>query len=76
MNISEATYRLVVGSPLSDVGLGDGSLTPARSPGQADNQQPTTAPACTFTPRGKVQAKGKGEMEMYFVRRNSEVAQA
>ena len=23
----------------------------------------------TFTPRGKVQAKGKGEMEMYFVRR-------
>ena len=21
----------------------------------------------TFTPRGKVQAKGKGEMEMYFV---------
>ena len=24
----------------------------------------------TFTPRGKVQAKGKGEMEMYFVRRS------
>ena len=24
-----------------------------------------------FTPRGKVQAKGKGEMEMYFVGRNS-----
>ncbi|MBK6341007.1 MAG: hypothetical protein IPF41_00035 [Flavobacteriales bacterium] len=23
----------------------------------------------TFTPRGKVQAKGKGEMEMYFVER-------
>jgi class 3 adenylate cyclase len=23
----------------------------------------------TFTPRGKVQAKGKGEMEMYFVHR-------
>ncbi|MBK9759483.1 MAG: hypothetical protein IPO90_05820 [Flavobacteriales bacterium] len=22
-----------------------------------------------FTPRGKVQAKGKGEMEMYFVHR-------
>ena len=29
-----------------------------------------------FTPRGKVQAKGKGEMEMYFVRRNSEGVQA
>ncbi|HRD53507.1 MAG TPA: adenylate/guanylate cyclase domain-containing protein [Flavobacteriales bacterium] len=25
----------------------------------------------TFTPRGKVQAKGKGEMEMYFVGRNT-----
>jgi len=29
-----------------------------------------------FTPRGKVQAKGKGEMEMYFVRRSPEVPQA
>ena len=27
VNISEATYRSVVGSPLSVVGLGDGSLT-------------------------------------------------
>ncbi|MBK6830930.1 MAG: hypothetical protein IPG92_09450 [Flavobacteriales bacterium] len=26
-------------------------------------------PGLTFTPRGKVQAKGKGEMEMYFVER-------
>ena len=26
-------------------------------------------PAFTFIPRGKVQAKGKGEMEMYFVER-------
>jgi adenylate cyclase len=26
-------------------------------------------PRLTFTPRGKVQAKGKGEMEMYFVER-------
>ena len=26
-----------------------------------------------FTPRGMVQAKGKGELEMFFVRRNSEV---
>ncbi len=27
-------------------------------------------PGLTFTPRGKVQAKGKGEMEMYFVERS------
>ncbi|MBK9539580.1 MAG: tetratricopeptide repeat protein [Flavobacteriales bacterium] len=27
-----------------------------------------------FTPRGKVQAKGKGELEMYFVRRKGEAA--
>ncbi|MBK9147837.1 MAG: hypothetical protein IPM12_08470 [Flavobacteriales bacterium] len=29
-------------------------------------------PMFTFTPRGKVQAKGKGEMEMYFVQPLSE----
>ena len=28
-------------------------------------------PAFTFTPRGRVQAKGKGEMEMFFVDRSS-----
>ena len=41
-----------------------------RRPGSTatDNQQLTTGPAFVFTPRGKVQAKGKGEMEMYFVR--------
>ncbi len=64
VNISEATYALVkdvvVSSQLSVVGAGDGSLS-------TDNQQLTTALAFTFTPRGKVQAKGKGEMEMYFV---------
>jgi len=30
--------------------------------------------AFSFTPRGKVEAKGKGAMEMYFVRRSSEGA--
>ena len=64
VNISEATYRLVVGSPLSVVGEGDGSQT-------TDNQQQTTAPAFHFTSRGKVQAKGKGELEMYFVERSA-----
>ena len=29
-------------------------------------------PGLSFTPRGKVQVKGKGEMEMFFVRRNIE----
>ncbi|HRN37139.1 MAG TPA: adenylate/guanylate cyclase domain-containing protein, partial [Flavobacteriales bacterium] len=66
VNISEATYRAVVGSQLSVVGQGAGSRT-------TDNQQLTT-PAFAFTPRGKVQAKGKGEMEMYFVERNEHAA--
>jgi adenylate cyclase len=73
VNISEATYELVkdavVEEPLSVVSSQlSGSPTPGRSPGQADNQQPTTRKAFIFTPRGKVQAKGKGELEMYFVR--------
>jgi class 3 adenylate cyclase len=62
VNISETTYRLVVGDQLSVVGTGGGSRT-------TDNQQLTTTPAFAFTPRGKVQAKGKGELEMYFVER-------
>lgn len=33
-------------------------------------------PGLVFTPRGRVKAKGKGEMEMYFVERSAEVAQA
>ncbi|MBS1546086.1 MAG: tetratricopeptide repeat protein [Bacteroidetes bacterium] len=67
VNISGATYALVkdavVSSQLSVVSVGAGSRT-------TDNQQLTTKKAFTFTPRGKVQAKGKGEMEMYFVHRN------
>ncbi|MCB0785106.1 MAG: adenylate/guanylate cyclase domain-containing protein, partial [Flavobacteriales bacterium] len=30
------------------------------------------APGLSFTPRGKVQAKGKGELEMFFVHRSAE----
>ena len=61
VNISEATYQLIVSSPLSVVGEAgpDGQLT-------TNNRQ-----LFTFTRRGKVQAKGKGEMEMYFVERTS-----
>jgi len=33
-----------------------------------------TEPGLSFSPRGKVQAKGKGEMEMYFVRESEEAA--
>lgn len=65
VNISEATYRLLV---VSSQLLGQAPTT--------DDQQLTTnngqraTPAFTFIPRGKIQAKGKGEMEMFFVRRS------
>ncbi|MEX1131717.1 MAG: adenylate/guanylate cyclase domain-containing protein [Flavobacteriales bacterium] len=68
VNISEATYRSVVGSQLSVV-----SNAWPTSP-TTDNHQLTTTSAFTFTPRGKVQAKGKGEMEMFFVHRSAEGA--
>ncbi|MBL8011152.1 MAG: adenylate/guanylate cyclase domain-containing protein [Flavobacteriales bacterium] len=49
------------------------------APGQVNISEATYAlvkdePGLVFTPRGKVQAKGKGEMEMFFVRRNGEAA--
>ncbi len=62
VNISEATYALVKDTVVSS------QLSGART---TDNEQPTTAPVFSFTPRGKVQAKGKGEMEMYFVGHSS-----
>ena len=61
VNISEATYRLVKDTVVSSR-LSEHSLT-------TENQQPTAQKAFTFSPRGKVLAKGKGEMEMYFVQR-------
>ncbi|MBK8498348.1 MAG: adenylate/guanylate cyclase domain-containing protein [Flavobacteriales bacterium] len=66
VNISEATYRMVVSSPLSVAGHTD-PRTLDSSDGQltTENRQ-----LFIFTPRGKVQAKGKGEMEMYFVERS------
>ncbi|HRH69348.1 MAG TPA: adenylate/guanylate cyclase domain-containing protein [Flavobacteriales bacterium] len=57
VNISEATYALVK----DPVVAGDSA--------QHVTRQHATSPAFTFTPRGKVQAKGKGEMHMYFVDR-------
>jgi class 3 adenylate cyclase len=69
VNISEATYRLVkdakrVNGEWSIANGGDSGST-AHSPFTNSH-----SPAFTFTPRGKVQAKGKGEMEMYFVSRS------
>ena len=66
VNISEATYRLVVGDRLSVVGL-DGK--PALQDPHAGQLTTDNRQQFHFTPRGKVQAKGKGEMEMYFVSR-------
>ncbi|MBK7946235.1 MAG: tetratricopeptide repeat protein [Flavobacteriales bacterium] len=60
VNISEATYRLVNGVWSVANGGSTHSPTPDRH-----------SPAFLFTPRGKVQAKGKGEMDMYFVDRGS-----
>ncbi|MCB0770671.1 MAG: hypothetical protein KDC00_09725, partial [Flavobacteriales bacterium] len=68
VNISEATYRMV--AELSVVGASVAQVGAQGSRDSSTNsQQPTIqgAPRFTFTPRGKVQAKGKGEMEMYFV---------
>ncbi len=71
VNISESTYALVKdveeSSQLSVVGSQGASLS-------TDNSELTTSKAFTFTPRGKVQAKGKGEMEMYFVEHSSAVS--
>ena len=61
VNISEATYRLVNGEER----MANGTNPEAGIP-----HPPFTnshSPAFVFTPRGKIQAKGKGEMEMYFV---------
>ncbi|MBK7271596.1 MAG: hypothetical protein IPI07_19530 [Flavobacteriales bacterium] len=56
VNISESTYRLVVGDRLSIVSsrLSVGSPT-------TDNQQLTTGPAFTFTPGRGVVRRGRGD---------------
>jgi len=82
VNISEATYALVkdvkkVREVNGEWSIVNGGSTHSPTP---DHHSPATAhspftnshsPAFAFTPRGKVQAKGKGEMEMYFVQRSS-----
>ncbi|MBK8498353.1 MAG: hypothetical protein IPL52_05935 [Flavobacteriales bacterium] len=68
VNISEATYRLVVNSPQS-VASPAGPSALDNSAGQltTDNRHLATR-SFTFIPRGKVLVKGKGELDMYFVR--------
>ena len=57
VNISEATYELVKGTKRLNTGL-------PTSQGEA-----AVPSEFIFTPRGRVQAKGKGEMAMWFVER-------
>jgi class 3 adenylate cyclase len=69
VNISEATYALVKDAAIDEdgstqgIGLGNNAVNDHRM-----------RPAFTFTPRGKVQAKGKGEMAMYFVEHSAVIA--
>ena len=63
VNISEATYRLV-----------NGEWSPATGGNPHSPVANSPSPAFTFTSRGKIQAKGKGELEMYFVERSWEIA--
>ena len=71
VNISEATYALVKDAIVAEAGVASTHRV------DLDNDEVTVQrkrPAFTFTPRGKVQAKGKGELEMYFVEGMSAVA--
>ena len=79
VNISEATYALVKDAKKvnGEWSIVNGGSTHSPTP---DHHSPATAhspftnshsPAFVFTPRGKVQAKGKGELEMYFVERKA-----
>ena len=63
VNISENTYALV-----REVKEVREEQEVAKGPNpQPVTRQPATEHVFTFTPRGKVHAKGKGDLEMYFV---------
>jgi class 3 adenylate cyclase len=65
VNISEATYALVKDAIIAEAGV---ASTHRVDPNRAgDGKGVTGTCKFTFTPRGKVQAKGKGQMEMFFV---------
>jgi len=71
VNISESTYALVreVKEVREEKEAAKGPNPQSRQAGTKTHvtRQPATERVLTFIPRGKVQAKGKGEMEMYFV---------
>ncbi|MEZ4739694.1 MAG: adenylate/guanylate cyclase domain-containing protein [Flavobacteriales bacterium] len=67
VNISEATYRLVRDAVVAEDGVALIHRVDPHRTGDVTGYSQT--PAFTFTPRGKVEAKGKGELEMYFVER-------
>jgi len=79
VNISEATYALVKDAkkvngewPIVNGGSIHSPTPIHHSPATAHSPFTNShSPAFAFTPRGKVQAKGKGEMEMYFVERKA-----
>jgi class 3 adenylate cyclase len=68
VNISEATYRLVkeVNGEGQMANGGTETEPQAHSPFTSRYRSGSHSPAFTFTPRGKVQAKGKGEMAMWY----------
>jgi len=72
VNISEATYALVKDAIIDENGVASTHRVDQNRIGTAT--VPSQRPEFIFTPRGKVQAKGKGEMEMYFVRHSGEAA--
>ena len=66
VNISEATYALVRNAKKVNGEWSNANGGSTHSPTAIHH-----SPAFVFTPRGKVQAKGKGELEMYFVERSA-----
>ena len=64
VNISQATYELLKDASTSSASTG--SAQPALSLSKGGGNE---IAEFVFEPRGKIQAKGKGEMEMYFVKR-------
>ncbi|MEX1131728.1 MAG: adenylate/guanylate cyclase domain-containing protein, partial [Flavobacteriales bacterium] len=65
VNISAATYALVKDRVFAEDAVASTHGVDPNRVGYGNSGSGTVA--FTFTPRGKVQAKGKGEMEMYFV---------
>lgn len=59
VNISEATYKLLVSQ--QEV------IDALEVTGSVASRASATSPQFSFESRGKIKAKGKGEMEMYFV---------